>query len=152
MNILENRIPPPLVFLATAGLIWLLAQWTPASEIPPMVRYAVAAIFAAAAAVAPLAIAGFRRAQTTIDPVHIDRASCLVTTGPFAYTRNPMYLGLALLLTAWVILLSAPWTLVGPLIFVFYITRFQIIPEERAMTAKFGAPYEDYRRRVRRWL
>jgi protein-S-isoprenylcysteine O-methyltransferase Ste14 len=153
VNALETRIPPPLVFIATAALMWLLARWTVVLDVPPLARYAAAALpFIGALITAPFAIASFRRAQTTVDPVHVDRSTSLVIDGPFAYTRNPMYLGLALLLLAWAVILSAPWALLGPLAFALYITRFQIIPEERAMAAKFGAAYESYRRRVRRWI
>ena len=63
-----------------------------------------------------------------------------------------MYLGLTLLLTGWAIYLGAWLALVGPVVFVAYMTRFQIVPEERAMSAKFGEAYEAYRRGVRRWV
>jgi protein-S-isoprenylcysteine O-methyltransferase Ste14 len=63
-----------------------------------------------------------------------------------------MYVGLAGVLTALAIGLGNPWLLLGPLAFVLFITRFQIIPEERVMAAKFGADYADYKARVRRWL
>ena len=63
-----------------------------------------------------------------------------------------MYVGLASLLVAWAIYLAAPLTLLGPLAFVLYITRFQIIPDERALSRIFGRSYDDYRARVRRWL
>jgi protein-S-isoprenylcysteine O-methyltransferase Ste14 len=152
MNMLENRIPPPLAFLATAALMWLLARMTTVIIVPPWPRYLIAALPLIGALIAPWAILAFRKAMTTVDPVHIERAATLVTTGPFAITRNPMYLGLTLLLLAWAVILSAPWTLLGPVAFVLLITRFQIIPEERAMLAKFGAAYEEYRRRVRRWI
>jgi protein-S-isoprenylcysteine O-methyltransferase Ste14 len=152
MSVLENRIPPPLAFLATAGLMWFLASMTTVIIVPPWLRYLITGVLLIGALVAPWAILAFRKAVTTIDPLHIERASALVTTGPFALTRNPMYLGLTLLLLAWAVILSAPWVLIGPIAFVLFITRFQIIPEERAMLAKFGAAYEEYQRRVRRWI
>ena len=61
-------------------------------------------------------------------------------------------LGLALLLSAWAVHLQAAWPWVGPLVFVVYITRFQILPEERALRARFGSAYQAYCTRVRRWL
>jgi protein-S-isoprenylcysteine O-methyltransferase Ste14 len=94
----------------------------------------------------------FRRAGTTPDPVHVDRASTLVTTGVYAWTRNPMYVGLTLLLCAWACVLAAPWTAAGPPLFAAYITRFQILPEERALSERFGEAYAAYLRRVRRWI
>jgi protein-S-isoprenylcysteine O-methyltransferase Ste14 len=56
------------------------------------------------------------------------------------------------LLLSWAVHLATPWSIVGPLFFVLYITRLQIVPEERAMAARFGADYLDYKKRVRRWL
>jgi len=72
--------------------------------------------------------------------------------GIYRFTRNPMYVGLALVLLGWAALLSSPWALLGPLVFVLYINRFQIAPEERVLSAKFGAAYTEYIARVRRWL
>lgn len=99
-----------------------------------------------------LAIREFRKARTTVDPVHIERASTLVTGGIFSLTRNPMYLGLTLVLTGFGVWLTAPWSLIGPILFVAFITRFQIIPEERTMRSLFRDAYDDYCRRTRRWI
>jgi protein-S-isoprenylcysteine O-methyltransferase Ste14 len=63
-----------------------------------------------------------------------------------------MYAALTALLIAWTIWLAAPWAALGPVAFVLFITRFQIVPEERALRAKFGRAYEDYAQRVRRWI
>jgi protein-S-isoprenylcysteine O-methyltransferase Ste14 len=67
-------------------------------------------------------------------------------------SRNPMYVGLLLLLAGWALHLSHPLALLGLPAFVAYMNRFQIAPEERALRAKFGPAYEDYARAVRRWL
>jgi protein-S-isoprenylcysteine O-methyltransferase Ste14 len=63
-----------------------------------------------------------------------------------------MYLGLTAVLVGWAVWLSVPWLFVGPAALMLFLTRFQIIPEERVMSAKFGRDYDDYRKRVRRWL
>jgi protein-S-isoprenylcysteine O-methyltransferase Ste14 len=153
MNALEHKVPPPIVLLLVAVLMWALAYYTPAVAFSPVIRWIfVVGFLIIAFGFAPPAILAFRRTQTTIDPVHIDRASALVTTGPFSYSRNPMYVGLTALLLAWMCYLAAPWTVLGPIFFVLFITRFQIVPEERAMRAKFGQAYEDYCQRVRRWI
>jgi protein-S-isoprenylcysteine O-methyltransferase Ste14 len=153
MQALENRIPPPLVFLIVALAMWGLAQLSPASEGDAALRFTAAAIFAACGFLfAAPAVRAFRRAGTTINPVDIEAASSLVTGGIYGYTRNPMYVGLAALLLAWSAYLAAPWTALGPLAFLAFITRFQIMPEERVMRAKFGAAYEAYCKKVRRWL
>lgn len=94
----------------------------------------------------------FRRANTTVNPLKPQAASSLVTAGIYRYTRNPMYLGLLFLLVAWAVLLSSPFALLGPVAFVTYISRFQIVPEERVLAALFGAEYAAYQAGVRRWL
>jgi protein-S-isoprenylcysteine O-methyltransferase Ste14 len=63
-----------------------------------------------------------------------------------------MYLGLNLVLFAWALFLSAPWAFIGPLAFVLYITRFQIVPEERVLENLFGPLFADYQTKVRRWI
>lgn len=63
-----------------------------------------------------------------------------------------MYLGLLFILIAWAVFLSSAWALIGPLAFVLYMNRFQIAPEERALSAMFGISYSAYKSRVRRWL
>ena len=132
--------------------MWALARMTGQVPIEKGWRFAIAGAFAALALLfAASAIAAFRRAKTTTNPLNIDSASTLVTGGVFGYTRNPMYIALTALLIAWTIWLAAPFAALGPVAFALFITRFQIIPEERALRAKFGRAYEDYAQRVRRW-
>ena len=153
MNALEHRIPPPVVWVVVAACMWLVAELSPAVELSRMLRFGLAAALALPAAL--LGVLGFRafgRAKTTIDPLRIDRASTLVVTGIYGVTRNPMYLGLTLLLGAWACALAAPFAAPGALAFAAFITRFQIIPEERILLDMFGEPYAAYRRRVRRWI
>ena len=153
MSKLENRIPPPLVLLFVGVAMWVTARATPRLILPPSVHLAAsAAVAALGLAFAALGVAAFRRARTTINPVDIDAASSLVVTGIFKLSRNPMYVGMTTLLLAWALYLRAPWAAIGPPAFALFIRRFQILPEERVMQAKFGAAYDDYRRRVGRWL
>ena len=102
--------------------------------------------------VAVLGFWAFRQAKTTINPVNPEKASSVVTGGIYGYTRKPMYVGLTSVLVGWAIWLSVPWAFLGPVALLLYLTRFQIIPEERAMSSKFGHEYDEYRQRVRRWL
>ena len=150
---LENRIPPPIVALLVA--LAMLATRFDAGRLPVdrTWRVAIAAVLVVAGLGVSLSAAiAFRRARTTVNPVHIERASTLVTGGVFRLSRNPMYLGLACLLTAWAAMLATPWAFVGPAAFVAFITRFQIAPEERLLAARFGEAFLSWRRRVRRWL
>ncbi len=94
----------------------------------------------------------FRRAHTTVDPHKPGKASALVTSGVYSWTRNPMYLGLSILLAGWAIKLGALSSFAGALLFVPLIQRVQIRPEEHALRGLFGNDYDRYCRRVNRWL
>ena len=153
MKALESKVPPPIVAFLAAAMMWGIANVAPAIEIGAGLRFALVAILVTIGGI--LAFSGFYafgRAKTTISPIHIEEASSLVTTGIYRYTRNPMYLGLLMLLLAFTAYLAVPWALVGPLAFALFIARFQIIPEERVLAAKFGDVYRAYQAQVRRWL
>lgn len=153
MQVLELKIPPPIVALLVAAAMWGASLATPAALLPVNIRLvATIAIALAGVAAAIAGVAGVRRAKTTLNPFKPAATSSLVTSGVYRFTRNPMYLGLALVLLAWAVFLSSAWSLLGPLIFVLYITRFQIMPEERALSGIFGAVYSEYQAKVRRWL
>jgi protein-S-isoprenylcysteine O-methyltransferase Ste14 len=94
----------------------------------------------------------FRSRGTTVDPIHPERASTLVTSGPFQLTRNPMYVGLSGLLTAHLITRGSLRALPPIVAFVAAIDRMQIAPEEAAMSRLFSDDYEEYRARVPRWI
>ena len=106
----------------------------------------------ASAVVAVAAVASMLLARTTMNPLDPTKARNLVTGGVFRLSRNPMYLSLLLLLVAYAVRLDSPAVWLGPLVFIAYVTRFQIHPEERALQAKFGEAYLRYRMRTRRWL
>ena len=98
------------------------------------------------------AAALFFRRRTTVNPLKPDTATHLVVGGLNRVSRNPMYVGQALLLAAWALWLAHALAPLGAVAFVLYITRFQILPEERALAARFGDDWRAYRARVRRWL
>jgi protein-S-isoprenylcysteine O-methyltransferase Ste14 len=110
------------------------------------------AIGIAAFAVDVAGMLAFLKARTTVNPLRPEKASALVTGGIFRWTRNPMYLGMAMLLVAWAVYLANPISVVLIPVFVVYMNRFQIAPEERALESRFGAQFTEYRDRVRRWL
>lgn len=150
---LELLIPPAAVAVASALLMWLLARATPAWALDIPARFELAvALAAGGAAVALAGVGGFRRARTTVNPLRPDAATALVDSGVYRASRNPMYLGIAIVLLAWAIHLSSPLALTGIVMFLGYMTYFQIIPEERALRALFPGDYEEYSRRVRRWI
>lgn len=153
MSRLELKLPPALLFVLVAAAMWGLAGLTFRLDIAPLAKGAVVlALFVAAAWIGVAAVASFRRASTTVSPIRPQTASALVSEGIYQYSRNPMYLALLLLLLAWAVWLAAPWALLGPALFVAWMTRFQIRPEERALGGHFGADYHDYCRRTSRWL
>jgi protein-S-isoprenylcysteine O-methyltransferase Ste14 len=150
---LENRVPPPLVTLVIGIAMWGFARMQPGISFDPFLRHGLTGIIGLfGLIVGPSGILEFRRKKTTINPVQIEQATQLVTSGVYRFTRNPMYVGLTALLTTWAVWLGAPCTLLGPFFFAVFTNYFQIIPEERVMSVKFGSAYDDYRSRVRRWL
>src|SRR5262245_20207051 len=153
MGALELKIPPPVVALLIGALLWIPSRSGPSLELTLVVR---GAVFVAIALVGgATALAGdleFKRAGTTINPLKPEKTTTLVTSGIYRFTRNPMYVGLALIVLGWAAFLCSAWALVGPVAFVFYVSRFQIAPEERVLSAIFGATYAKYTSRVRRWL
>lgn len=152
-NALDTRVPPPVLLVAIAFGMWWLTELGPAMPMPPALRGALVAVIALAGVA--FNVSGFRairRVGSTIDPTRPASASALVVEGPFRISRNPMYVGFALLLLAWAFYLQSAWGLIGPALFVVYLNQFQIGPEERALADKFGNSFSKYRSRVRRWL
>lgn len=150
---LETRIPAPVVAIAIAGTMKLYAHIAQISlDMFPVLVEAGTRLSQLSAAIAILAFASFALAKTTINPLDPSRASTLVTGGIYRFTRNPMYLSLLLLLIAYAVRLGSWVEGLGPVVFAIYVTRFQIIPEERILEAKFGAAFLAYKRRTRRWI
>lgn len=152
-NFLELRIPPPVVFLAFAGLMWLISVYIPWATVslPAKMPFALA-IASVGGLLAGISIGSFLRARTTLHPDKPMKTTTLVVTGVYSMTRNPMYLSLLLVLIGWAIYLANVAAALLILIFVFYLNRFQIKPEERALASLFGKEFEAYSKRVRRWL
>ncbi len=153
MSSLELKIPPPVVALIAATLMWLVSGGIPALEAVGLLNLAIVILLAVAGAGCDiLALLAFYRAKTTINPMKPGTTSAMVTGGIYGVTRNPMYVGLVLFLGAWAAYLWSWWPLLGPVAFVLYISRFQIAPEEKVLTEKFGQDYLRYRAKVRRWI
>jgi protein-S-isoprenylcysteine O-methyltransferase Ste14 len=152
-QVLELRIPPPVVAALIAGAMWGISAAAPVIDVPGPARTAVAAILALAGGVfVTWAMISFLRARTTINPMKPEATSSLVRTGVYRISRNPMYVGLVFVLVGWAAYLASAWALLGPVAFVLYMNWFQIAPEERVLAALFGAEYSAYASTVRRWL
>ncbi|MDX8406306.1 MAG: isoprenylcysteine carboxylmethyltransferase family protein [Mariprofundus sp.] len=91
-------------------------------------------------------------ASTTIDPRYPHKTTTIVDNGIYAFTRNPMYLGSVLILTSLTVWLGTVFGVLVIGLFIFYMTRFQINPEEEMLTAQFGEAYLNYKATVRRWI
>ena len=145
---LDTRLPPPLLMLALAALAWWLDTPTVALRIPGTVAVAVAVV-GLALNLAPKRL--FRRAGTTVNPLRPHASTRLITTGPYRHTRNPMYLGHALMLLGWALYLGNAVAMLAVPLYMSYITRYQIMPEERQLAARFPH-YTAYCRAVPRWF
>lgn len=153
MKSLENKIPPPIVMAIFALLIWLLRGFGPIIPFYGTLKLLlVGALVLTAITIDISALLEFRKFKTTINPLSPQNTSNIVTSGIYSKTRNPMYLGMLIILIAWAIFVGSIIGLFIVPLFWAYITRFQIIPEERVLIEKFGQEYLDYLKRVKPWL
>ncbi|MBI5522446.1 MAG: isoprenylcysteine carboxylmethyltransferase family protein [Desulfarculus sp.] len=153
MNALELKIPPVVVTLIAALGMWGASLAVPSFHLSVTARASAGAILVAVGL--GIVVAGgisFRRARTTVNPTKPGSTSSLVVSGVYRFTRNPMYLGMVFALLGWASFLLNALAFVLIPGFVVYLNRFQIAPEERALSSLFGAEYVSYQARVRRWL
>jgi len=151
--VLIFHLPISFIAIAAGGGMKLYARAAQVTiDASPLLAEVGIRLAQLSAVIAILAFAGLRLARTTFNPLDPARASALVTVGIYRVSRNPMYLSLLLLLVAYAVRLGAWVEWLGPAFFAAYVTRFQIIPEERILTEKFGEAYLAYQRRTRRWL
>lgn len=147
------KIPP-----AMWVIIWLFLMWLTAYSLPTFyyqwdfTNYVMVIFYVLGAGLIITSTLQFKKAATTLNPMNPDRASSLVTAGVFGLSRNPIYLGLLLILIGWAITLEHLIAFIWLPLFIFFINRYQIIPEESALHKLFGEAYKSYRKKVRRWL
>jgi protein-S-isoprenylcysteine O-methyltransferase Ste14 len=153
MHDLELKVPPLAFVLFIALLMWLVSWTVPqlGFDFPGHVGAALA-LGAAGAITILLGVASFRRAKTTFNPMKPEASTFLVVSCVYKFSRNPMYLGLLLIVAGWAVFLSNLLAFLLLPAFVFYMSRFQIEPEERALRAKFPEKFAVYEFHVRRWL
>ncbi len=150
---METRIPPPILAIVLASLAWGLDRWVPQARWEfPFQAELVVVLLAFGLSCMLSGVLAFHRAKTTVDPMHPERASQLVVSGIYLRSRNPMYLGLLVLLAAWAAFLGQALALLVLPLWIAYISRFQIEPEEAALRRLFGASYTVYCGKVRRWI
>jgi protein-S-isoprenylcysteine O-methyltransferase Ste14 len=153
MSYLELRIPPVAVLFACLAGQRLSAYLFPTFKaVFPGQALLSIGLAVLGAAVALAGVLAFREAKTTVDPTKPELTATVLRSAVYRVSRNPMYLGFALVLMGLGAALgNAPALLMIPT-FVLYIERFQIVPEERFLFAKFGIDYERYRQETRRWI
>lgn len=150
---LELKVPPVIQVIMIAMTMYVLSKIAVSLKFSLIGSTWLAAMFIVVGlSLGVLGVLQFKKAQTTVNPHDISKASHLVTSGIFQYTRNPMYLGLSLILLGWAFYLSHYLAFIVLPIFIIYMTRFQILPEERMMTSLFGNSYQHYKDKVRRWI
>lgn len=143
-----------MVFTFGVGLLmWLVSRagWISSFTFPAQ-RVLASSAAGVGLTTIVLGVVYFRKARTTVNPLKPDSSSTLVVGGIFRRTRNPMYLGALLILLGWGVYLGNALSLVFLPVFVVYLNRFQIAPEEVALTARFGPEFSAYKARVRRWI
>ena len=147
------RIPPLLQLALATAFGWLLSEALPMLSYDSwVVRTAGWALIAAGIVVSLTAVGAFRRTETTVNPITPEKTNALITTGLYKLSRNPMYVGMAAMLTGAALLLQNYAALVSVPLFLLSITFLQILPEERALAAKFGDDFETYRESTARWI
>lgn len=148
---LALKVPPVALTLLIAGMMWAVpaGMYLPGLEL----SFLLTTILALLGIIVCLAgVLAFRLARTTVDPTEPAKTSSLVVTGIYHCTRNPMYLGFLLLLLAWAFFLGKLSAFACIPVFIWYLTLFQIKPEEEILATQFGSEYTRYTASVRRWL
>jgi len=154
MSSLELKIPPDVVWVVVAGLMWLATRVTAGGlgPVEPFRRPLAVILIVIGTALIVAARVALERAGTTWHPTEPGRTTALVTTGVYRFSRNPTYLGMEIVLLSWAVMLASPAAVLMTALFVLYIERFQIRPEESTLSISLGQEYRDYSLRVRRWV
>jgi len=148
---MKNKIPPPIVTLICGLGIYFSSFSFPSiqSELSDFISLGLLSL---GIIVLVAAVLSFKKQGTTVNPLQPEKASSLVVSGLFNYSRNPMYFAMLLILLS----LTAKFNVVGGLLitlaFVIFMTKFQIIPEELALERNFGKQFTQYKEKTRRWI
>ncbi len=153
MRTLELKIPPVVIVLLLGAVMTAISRFTSTFAFSlQSSRIIAAGLAVAGVGVALMGVASFRRAGTTVNPLQPAAASQLVVSGIYHRTRNPMYLGMLLVLLGWGVFLGNVLTFIPAAAFIPLMNRLQIGPEERVLAATFGPAFTAYQSAVRRWL
>ena len=148
---MNNKIPPPIITLICGLGIYFSRSLFPKYNYISINIIAVSFLLLGII-ILITAVLSFKKQGTTVSPLQPEKASYLVVSGIFKYSRNPMYLGMLLILIS----MTIKFNFVGGILIIFafiaFITKFQIIPEEEAMEKLFGQEFKNYKKTTRRWL
>jgi protein-S-isoprenylcysteine O-methyltransferase Ste14 len=148
---METRIPPPIVTLVFGLSIYFSREIFQVVEIKYSFYIGILLLILGLAILIS-AVRLFRKDKTTVNPLSPEQATKLVTDGIFKYSRNPMYLGMVFILSSMAVFFNLIGGIILIALFCFYITKFQIIPEERAMSNLFSQDFNKYKQATRRWI
>ena len=148
---MKTKIPPPIIALMCIAINYLSTHFINPFKFPNIEIIGVF-ILLAGLVTAFLGYLLFKKYKTTVNPINPEETTSLVTTGIFSITRNPMYLGLFFVICSTVLFFGSWFGIIILMFFVWYINKFQIIPEEETMKKKFGNKYNEYKKNVRRWI
>jgi len=148
---MEAKIPPPVVTLVFGLSIYFSREIFQAVEIKYS-SYIGILLLVLGLAILISAVRLFRKDKTTVNPLSPEQATKLVTDGIFKYSRNPMYLGMVFILSSMAVFFNLIGGIILIALFCVYITKFQIIPEERAMSNLFSQDFNKYKQATRRWI
>lgn len=153
MHRLTLLIPPALLLILFAILMWFIAMSLPQLSLTQEIHFSIP-LFMVMSGIFLVLMSSvvFLRLKTTLNPMKPEFATVLIKTGVYQYSRNPIYLGLTIILLGWGVYLNNILALLFVAGFVYYINRFQIKPEEESLSKIFGVQFEEYKRSVRRWL
>jgi protein-S-isoprenylcysteine O-methyltransferase Ste14 len=148
---MKNKIPPPFVTFFFGLCIYFSQEYFPEFnlEFLTMLSYI---LYFAGLIILILAVGLFKKQNTTVNPIKIENASSLVTSGIFKYSRNPMYLGMVMILLGLALMFNVIGGILFTLLFAIYITKYQIRPEEEVMERLFGEDFLKYKNSARMWL
>ena len=145
---LDTKIPLTIVTIITLTIIYLfdLKEYNLNNDVITVVILFIGIIFILSAVIQ------FVNRKTTVNPTKPYKTTSLVITGVYKITRNPMYLGMLLIIISFAFYKASIISLILIPFFIFFINKFQIEPEEFEMRKKFGKEYEDYCKKVDRWI
>jgi len=150
---MKLKIPPVIVLIVFGALMYLLSIFLPVGYFEFFGRsYLMYALLVGAITIGLISLVQFFKSKTTVDPTVPEKATSLVTSGVYKISRNPMYLGMLLILLAWGLWLGNAFNVLLASGFVLYMNKFQIVPEEEVLSKMFGVAYKQYCVLTRRWF